>query len=752
MKVTLGGDRVGSGNKMKVNLHDWRRSSHNLSRAWRSSLTPGVVYPCFIEPTLDKDTFDIDLESLVRTIPTLAPIYGGFKMQVEIGFYPDRLAVGALHGNAVNVGLNMSKVKYPQMLIPQAKWSSYEVEDSYFQKNGISYKHASISTSSLLHYLGIMSLPMTQKESIEEGLVEKNAVPLIAYWDWMKNYHCNKQEKNAYVIKGGYKTVFLKNAQINKKWPITNTSTGDEGTLLFNHPYTLRPEEQRLELYGAWIAEEVYDSRTNSTFYKANNLGNAQISIFSNDNSKQKTLSINQIFNLVTPSGAASTANLTKPNDFELSQMGIPSGYVGDALILKATYETKSLNEIRSIVGDDFIDLAGNIRIIGIGFYNSDGKYFQKTNSIEMKPFPLSNIDKAREVILSNPRVGDAVAITNLASKEGYTGIINFEPYQSVINEAYEYDNENKIKDTIPQNAFPLNGLGVKCYLSDRFNNWLRTEWLDGENGIKALTAVDTSTGSFTIDTLILQKKIYNVLTREAVSDGTYRGWKEANWGYSSMQTVESPIFLGGASWDIEFDEVVSTAESANKPLGSLGGRGNAYKRKNGHIKYKCEESGYIMGFISITPRLDYSEGEKWWYEQLKTPNDLHKAGLDEIGFQELPLREMAGWVSDANLSAGKQLSWQHYMTSQNECHGDFADEKKAMFMTLNRRYEEEIIHDEESGKIKLGIKDLTTYIDPTKFNYAFADNSITAQNFWVQLGIKCQARRVMSANQMPNL
>ena len=49
-------------------------------------------------------------------------------------------------------------------------------------------------------------------------------------------------------------------------------------------------------------------------------------------------------------------------------------------------------------------------------------------------------------------------------------------------------------------------------------------------------------------------------------------------------------------------------------------------------------------------------------------------------------------------------------------------------------------------------IKDLTTYIDPTKFNYIFADQSLDAMNFWVQIGVDWKARRMMSAKVIPNL
>jgi hypothetical protein len=82
-------------------------------------------------------------------------------------------------------------------------------------------------------------------------------------------------------------------------------------------------------------------------------------------------------------------------------------------------------------------------------------------------------------------------------------------------------------------------------------------------------------------------------------------------------------------------------------------------------------------------------------------------------------------------------------MTNVNQVRGTFADVDDCMFMTLNRRYEYDI-----NG----GIKDLTTYIDPAKFNHVFADARLDAQNFWTQIAVNINARRKMSARLMPNL
>ena len=136
--------------------------------------------------------------------------------------------------------------------------------------------------------------------------------------------------------------------------------------------------------------------------------------------------------------------------------------------------------------------------------------------------------------------------------------------------------------------------------------------------------------------------------------------------------------------------------------------------------------------------------------------NDLHKPALDAIGFQDLITSKMAWWDTyhtgvdiEKKFSAGKQPAWIDYMSNYNRTHGNFASGKSEEFMVLNRSYE---INKETLQLKQSVIKDLTTYIDPTKFNYIFADQSLDAMNFWVQIGVDWKARRMMSAKVIPNL
>ena len=206
---------------------------------------------------------------------------------------------------------------------------------------------------------------------------------------------------------------------------------------------------------------------------------------------------------------------------------------------------------------------------------------------------------------------------------------------------------------------------------------------------------------------------------------------------------------MGGMSQEVVFQEIVSNTGTPTEPLGSLAGKGRlAQNKKGGHVNIKLDEYSWIMGIVSLTPRIDYSQGNKW-DTHILTVDDFHKPAMDQIGFQELVIEQLAWWTTFHNdttwvtQSAGKQPAWLNYQTNYNRTYGNFAIKSSEMFMTLNRRYE-------YAGT---GIvEDLTTYIDPVKYNHIFAQTSLDAQNFWVQIGVNQTARRKMSNKIMPNL
>lgn len=670
----LGGDRIGSGNKMNVHLKGYERSTHDLGSIWRSTMSAGTLVPFMVQYALPGDTFDIDLGADVKTYPTLGPLFGSFKMQLDVFQCPVRLYQGDLHNNKLGIGMDMSNIKLPQ--IKAEIWADNRqlTEDNQKVWDG---KH--VNPSSLMAYLGIRGFGKTiatGSPTPENGYVdvEMNAIPLVAYWDIFKNYYANKQEEDAYVIHGS-------NVEITDI--AYKLDGGGGGSFLPNVEKTLPVTE------------------IDSMYIVGNNINEDNVSI--------------QIENIGTPKWRT-LKEWTNENLFTVTQ--------------------ENDNEI-IIMGKGGL-AQSEVSMIGI---NENAVFV--SDEISLKRFKLENLDKMREEILKKAGQG-----TVRISKE------TIEPYGLALQRTSVNDSNNWYDGLITIKAMNTQeGLAVKTYQSDIFNNWLQTEWIDGDNGINAITAIDTSSGSFSIDTLNLSQKVYDLLNRIAVSGGSYEDWLESVWAHQGYRRAESPIYHGGLSKEVVFSEVVGTAETEAdgilNPLGSLAGKGGlSQKHKGGKVTIKVDEPSVIIGIVSLTPRIDYSQGNEW-HVNLKTMDDFHKPALDGIGFQELITEQMS--ANDViredddvtYFSAGKQPAWINYMTNYNRAYGHFAEEDKSMFMTLNRRYEYD-----HNGRIK----DLTTYIDPAKFNYLFAQNDRGAQNFWVQIAMDITARRKMSAKIIPNL
>ena len=94
------------------------------------------------------------------------------------------------------------------------------------------------------------------------------------------------------------------------------------------------------------------------------------------------------------------------------------------------------------------------------------------------------------------------------------------------------------------------------------------------------------------------------------------------------------------------------------------------------------------------------------------------------------------------NEAVGKQPAWLNYMTAVNQTYADFAAGESESYMVLNRVYNV----DEKTGQIT----NPSTYISPKDYTYIFATNTDTNRDFWVQIGRRIIARRVMSAAQIP--
>ena len=572
-----------------------------------------------------------------------------------------------------------------KVLLPQ--FQVYTANTSIYEDD---VNRGQVNPSSLLSYLGIKGFGHSR---VNQYLRRFPAIFNLAYWDIFKNYYANKQEEKAYVITG-----------VNHIWKKLSVEDGVKELRAWTEnssaTYTITPTTDKPKYIRLEFEENVSPDIVGEIQFLTNIPGSTQT------------------LNALTKLGDSFVFERTDPEALGLREPQNPRKAV-KVFAYRVKREIKiAYNENKS--GLFAITMPDN-------------------QKIKLTEFPLKNIDDERTRILAAP------------STSAYIVSDGTLPYGASIRpmDLPNYDRTETYTSSL--SWFSQAGLAVKTYLSDRFNNWLNTEWIDGTTGgINAITAVDVSDGKLTMDALILQKKIFNMLNRVAITDGTYQAWREATYGIRSTTLPESPIFCGGMQSEIAFDEIVSNSATDEEPLGTLAGRGVATMYKSGRgLKIKCTEPCMIMALGSITPRVDYSQGNKWW-TRLQNMDDFHKPTLDAIGFQELIAEEAAAWSTETTgdyehtyQSLGKQPSWIEYTTDVNETYGEFAAGMPLAFMCLNRVYEQ---------GINRTISNASTYIDPTIYNNIFAESRLSSQNFWVQVAFDVTARRVMSAKQIPNL
>jgi hypothetical protein len=695
MKVSIGKNTLGGGKKMMTRLNNYNRSTHDLSFVCRTTTAPGVLVPTLKQLVLPGDTFPIQTRCHTLTHPTVGPLFGSFKQQNDFFFCPIRLYNAMLHNNALNIGLDMKQVKFPMINL----LTRIITDNSYLPGSGETLYNI-INPSSLPSYLGIKSV---RSHETRTGNASIQALPYLMYFDIFKNYYANKQEENFYTI-GAYGNY------IYKQTTTAMSSSGQftlKAGLLINGKYNL-PINSLANRDGS---QNIQDKLTTGQ--------RMDLLIVLKPSKKPNAVLLNTII------------SLDVERSIIASQEGQLTGKTNTRFYntISELLKNGSITEISSSQIENPIAEARYYKVEGTGFSYNNVLSYQPVYIINKRAeiineqlrynsYPLKDIDEMRENILTAGRtqyIVDSAFITDI-----------FDTYEGT------YGN------TINANQAMV-GLALKTYQSDINTNWVNTEWIDGETGINAITAIDTSSGSFTLDTLNLAKKVYTMLNRIAVSDGSYNAWIQTVYTSGGLNHVETPIYLGGSSLEIEFQEVVNNSGTENQPLGSLAGRGVATNHKGGKVIFKADEPGYIFCVTSITPRVDYFQGDDW-DTYLNTMDDLHKPQLDGIGFQDRLYRNVNSntGVTDYKKSIGKQPAWIEYMTNINKTYGNFALIENEGWMCLNRIFG--------------GINTYTTYVFPHLYNNIFADTDITAQNFWVQIAFNMKPRRVMSAKIIPNI
>ena len=156
--------------------------------------SPGTLVPFICELALPGDVHEIQLSANVLTHPTVGPLFGSFKLQLDVFECPIRLYNAQLHNNKLGIGLDMSKVKFPVLSIKYDK----EYDNPLTTKENIN--DAQVNPSCLRSYLGFNGVGRIQPTTGNTLAKKSQCMPELMYYDIFKNYYANLQEEDAYYI------------------------------------------------------------------------------------------------------------------------------------------------------------------------------------------------------------------------------------------------------------------------------------------------------------------------------------------------------------------------------------------------------------------------------------------------------------------------------------------------------------------------------------------------------------------------
>ena len=179
---------------------------------------------------------------------------------------------------------------------------------------------------------------------------------------------------------------------------------------------------------------------------------------------------------------------------------------------------------------------------------------------------------------------------------------------------------------------------------------------------------------------------------------------------------LDMPEFIGGVSRRVVVHSVTQTSSDVEgSPLGSYAGQASLVGASGDSITHYCDEPGYIIGILSITPTPAYS--------QLLPKHFIKRNILDHfspefghVGFVPIKYNEVCPVQTfnagdDLNGTFGYQRAWYDYLASTDEIHGLFRTSLRNYLMT--RQFD-----------LKPSLSESFLLVDPKQLNEVFASTT----------------------------
>ena len=138
------------------------------------------------------------------------------------------------------------------------------------------------------------------------------------------------------------------------------------------------------------------------------------------------------------------------------------------------TTKTITIDKVTSIISE----------IVNVEFDKNIIKYIKT----KLGQYDLKLLDQIRDVIL-HKKGNETLSLNQSGTSENNGGSAELQSF---------------IRDITDSQSNKLGGMLLKTYDSDIFNNWVKTDWIDGAGGITEITSIDITAndGKLTMDAL----------------------------------------------------------------------------------------------------------------------------------------------------------------------------------------------------------------------------------------------------------
>lgn len=195
---------------MNVELPEIKRSNVSLTRSNRFTASFGYIYPTLVEEILPSDRVRGNIKTILKSNPTISSIYGSARQSHQAYFVPIRFYLQELDQNFTFTPPVSSAPSVTPF--PTIRWEGRNYDGLLAgPENGF------INPGSLLEMLEMFPAFSDMRnfyrwddpDNIEgfHSIPPINAIPLIAYYDIIRNYYFNSQELQMPMVTYEYGTT-----------------------------------------------------------------------------------------------------------------------------------------------------------------------------------------------------------------------------------------------------------------------------------------------------------------------------------------------------------------------------------------------------------------------------------------------------------------------------------------------------------------------------------------------------------------